>query len=145
MKIILTILIGLMTGLLMACNLVLVVDSTLVKKALELQLNLSQQQVYQQFTSRDSRPDLELERVKIGEVKSLNLDQLPTFVVRGTYDLRLKYPQQEILRKNYPYLVYIQEQKEGKTWRLLRPENPMENGVEGKETRWLSYLIESLP
>ncbi len=120
-----------------ACNLVFVTDKALVEKAIALQINLSQEQITQQFRQK-SPPPLKINRVVITDVESLKLQNLPTFRVMGTYDFTLEYPQRQILHKQNPYQVYLQQQKEGKTWRLLRRQKkPGDN-----ETQWFTYLIE---
>jgi predicted membrane metal-binding protein len=120
-----------------ACNLVFVTDKALVEKAIALQINLSQEQITQQFRQK-SQPPLKINRVVITDVESLKLQNLPTFRVMGTYDFTLEYPQRQILHKQNPYQVYLQQQKEGKTWRLLRPQKKLGDN----ETQWFSYLIE---
>ncbi|MEY3868495.1 MAG: hypothetical protein RLZZ338_2386 [Cyanobacteriota bacterium] len=121
-----------------ACNLVFVTDKAVVEKAIALQINLSQEQITQQFRQNSTPPPLKINRVVITDVESLKLQNLPTFRVMGTYDFTLEYPRKEIRHKQNPYQVYLQQQKEGKTWRLLRPQKkPGDN-----ETQWFSYLIE---
>jgi hypothetical protein len=120
-----------------ACNLVLVTNKDLVEKAIALQINLSQEQITQQFRQK-STPPLKINRVVITDVESLKLEDLPTFRVRGSYDFTLEYPQREVIHKQNPYQVYLQQQKEGKTWRLLRPQKNQGTN----ETQWFSYLIE---
>jgi hypothetical protein len=121
-----------------ACNLVVVTNKDLVEKAIALQINLSQEQITQQFRQKSTPPSRKINRVVIIDVESLKLQNLPTFRVRGTYDFTLEYPQGEVIHKENPYQVYLQQQKEGKTWRLLRPQKKQWTN----ETQWFSYLIE---
>jgi|JI7StandDraft_1071085.scaffolds.fasta_scaffold00236_17 hypothetical protein len=121
-----------------ACNLVVVTNKDLVEKAIALQINLSQEQITQQFRQKSTPPPLKINRVVITDVESLKLEDLPTFRVRGSYDFTLEYPQGEVIHKQNPYQVYLQQQKEGKTWRLLRRQKNQGTN----ETQWFSYLIE---
>lgn len=123
-------------SLLTACSFgVLVTDRPLVEKAIALQVRLSQQQFNQQLGHEKEIPPFKIDRVEIAEVKSLTLQDLPSFQVRGTYDLTVQFPKRSVTQRRNPFEVYLQQQREGKTWRLLRPQ------MNQDDITWLTYLI----
>lgn len=124
-------------SLLTACTTtVLAPTSYVVEKAIALQLEKTQQQLNQQL-------DLDFQGFKINHLsitqkKPLTIQDLLTYRVRGTYDLIFKLPKRQLSQPRKPFEVYLQLQQEGKTWRLLLPEN----GGKGINPIWKSYLIE---
>jgi hypothetical protein len=107
-----------------------------VEKAIALQLEKTQQQLNQQL-------DLDFQGFKINHLsitqeKPLTIQNLITYQVRGTYDLTFKLPKRKLTQANKPFEVYLQLQKEGKTWRLLLPEQSRKD----TEPVWHSYLIQ---
>ncbi len=115
---------------------VLAPPSQLVEKAIALQLQKTQQQLNQQL-------DLDFQGFKINHLsitqeKPLTIQNLITYQVRGTYNLTFKLPKRKLIQPNKPFEVYLQLQQEGKTWRLLLPEQSRKDA----ETVWHSYLIQ---
>lgn len=106
----------------------------LVKKAIALQVNQTQQQFTQQLQSSPAK--LEITKVSFKQLEPIFLGGLPTYHFLGTYNIKIGLPEQETQQKN-SFDVYIQRQKEGKTWRLLIPEN---NDKKANST-WRTYLI----
>ena len=107
----------------------------LVQKAIALQVSQTQQQLTQQLQS--SPPKFEITQVALNQLQPLFIDDLPAYHVRGTYNLKIKLPQQQVTQKKNPFDVYLQRQKEGKTWRLALPQD-IGKGAWG---RWRTYLI----
>ncbi|MDJ1185239.1 hypothetical protein [Roseofilum casamattae] len=105
-------------------------DRALVKKAIALQLHLAREQL------NSSQP---MEETFKGEIKKLEIDRsdrlldrrLPTFHVQGTYQLSAQLSVGTRKQKNSPFEIYLQQQIERKTWRLLRSE----------AGEWLSYQL----
>ncbi|MBH8573961.1 hypothetical protein I8752_13200 [Nostocaceae cyanobacterium CENA369] len=129
--------IAILLVLLTACgNIGLLPTSQLVQKAIALQLSQTQQQLNQQLNL--DFQGFEIKRLAITQEKPLTIENLPAFQVRGTYDLILKLPNRQLKQLQQPFDVYLQIQKEGKTWRLLLPDKS------GKDTQriWRSYLIQ---
>lgn len=123
-------------GLLTACGTArLEPSSQLVQRAIARQLEQTQQQLSQQF-GLDFK-GLEINRVAITQQEPLVIQDLPAYHLRGTYDLTLKLPGRQVNQQQNPFDVYIQRQKEGKTWRLAIPQSI------GKDTApaWRTYLI----
>lgn len=107
----------------------------LVEKAIALQVSQTQQQLTQQLQS--SLANFDITQVKLKQLEPLFLGDLPTYRVQGTYSLILKLPKQQVTQPNNTFDVYLQRQKEGKTWRLAIPQG-ISSGV---PRSWRTYLI----
>ncbi len=120
-----------LVALLSACSSVgMEPNRELVQKAIALQMQQTQQQLQQQVR------DLDIKRVNIAQKQPISIQDLPGFRVKGTYDLTIKLPKQKLTQQKNPFEVYLQRQKEGKTWRLALPQFNTE-GVYS----WFTYLI----
>lgn len=108
----------------------------LVQKAIAIQLQQTQQQLSQQL-SLDFQ-GFEINRLKITQEKSLTIQNLPAYRLKGTYNLVFKLPKRKLTQPEKPFEVYLQLQKEGKTWRLLLPQKDSKDS----QPNWRSYLIE---
>lgn len=127
---------AILLGLLTACGTAgLEPNSQLVQRAIALQLEQTQQQLSQQL-GLDFK-GFEINRVAITQQEPLVIQDLPAYHVRGSYDLTLKLPRRRVTQQQNPFDVYIQRQKEGKTWRLALPQST------GKDTApaWRTYLL----
>ncbi len=122
--------------LLTACTTsVLAPTSQLVEKAIALELQQTQQQLNQQLDL--DFQGFEINRLSITQRKALTVENLPTYHVQGTYNLTFKLPKRKLTQPQKPFEVYLQLQREGKTWRLLVPED---HGKDSKQV-WRSYSI----
>ncbi|BAY98765.1 hypothetical protein NIES37_27170 [Tolypothrix tenuis PCC 7101] len=122
--------------LLTACGTIgLLPTNQLVQKAIALQLEQTQQQLTQKLDL--DLKGFDIEKLAISEQKPLTIENLPAFRVRGTYDLIIKLPKRRLTQLQQPFEVYLQIQREGKTWRLLLPER----GNKDTQPIWHSYLI----
>jgi hypothetical protein len=132
------ILIAILLGLLTACGTVrMELSSNLVQRALSLQLSQTQQQLSQQL-QLSVPPRFEINQLAITQQQPFVLQDLPTYRVRGTYDLTIQLPTRQVTQQHNPFEVYLQRQKEGKTWRLAIPQSTSkETG-----TLWRTYLIQ---
>lgn len=99
----------------------------IVENAIALQTRLLQQQL-QQISK------LEISQVNVTQKQPLSIDKLTGYRINGTYDLKL--PKQRLSQQKNPFDIYLQRQKEGKTWRLALPK-VAKNGV----FTWLTYAI----
>jgi hypothetical protein len=106
----------------------------LVKKAVALQVSQTQQQLTEQLQSSPSK--FEITKISLKQLEPLFLGGLPTYHFLGTYNIKFGLLEQESQQKN-SFDVYIQRQKEGKTWRLLIPENKEQKA----NSTWRTYLI----
>lgn len=131
---------AILLGLLTACGTVgLEPSSQLVQRAIALQLSQTQQQLSQQLQPyiRPQLPKFEINQLVITEQKPLVIQDLPAYRVRGTYDLTIEQSRRRVTQQQNPFEVYLQRQKEGKTWRLALPHE----GGKNTEPTWLTYLI----
>ncbi|MES1022830.1 hypothetical protein ABN584_08015 [Gloeocapsa sp. BRSZ] len=116
--------------LLTACSSGMQPSNKLVQSAIALQLEQTQQQLSKQLGV--DFQGLKVEHIKIEQREPIEIQSLPSYHVRGTYDLSLKLPR-TLTQKQNTFDVYLQRQQEGKTWRLLIPQKD--------PSTWLSYLI----
>lgn len=116
---------------------ILIPDLLLVKQAIALQITLDQQQVNQELLVSETLPKLELARVTISHIEPMVIQNLESYRIRGSYDLKIKLPRRHLTQKQNPFDVYLQRQQRGETWRLARPQIGNQNG----EIIWLTYLI----
>jgi hypothetical protein len=107
-----------------------------VEKAIALQLEKTQQQLNQQLDINFQ--GFQINHLSITQEKPLSIQNLITYQVCGTYNLTFKLPKRKLTQPNKPFEVYLQLQKEGKTWRLLLPEQSRKD----TEVVWHSYLIQ---
>lgn len=107
----------------------------LVEKAIAFQVNQSQQQLTQQLQS--SAEKFEITQVKLKQLEPLFVEGLPTYHILGTFTLKVKLPQRQLVQENNPFNVYLQRQKEGKTWRLALRQDTEKN----TQPTWRTYLI----
>lgn len=123
--------------LLTACGSIgLLPNSQLVQKAIALRLSQTQQQLNQQLDL--DFQGFEIKHLSINQEQPLTIQNLPAFRVRGTYDLIVKLPKRQLTQPQQPFEVFLQIQQEGKTWRLLLPDQ----GGKATQLTWRSYLIE---
>ncbi len=104
-----------------------------------MQISLTQKQLTQQlYTS--GLPQLakfEITKLIVKEQEPLEMQNLPTYHIQGTYNLTIQLPTQRVTQQQNPFDVYVQRQSEGKTWRLLLPQL---TSVDTQPT-WVTYLI----
>jgi hypothetical protein len=89
----------------------------LVERALALQLSQTQEELSQQLRL-GYLPDVTIQRLKIADQSSLQIQSLQAFQVNGTCDYTVKLPTQSRTQRQVPFEVFLQRQAEGKTWRL---------------------------
>jgi len=124
--------------LLTACGLPIGAPSHhLVERAIVLQLRQTQAALNQQLRLDVQPTDLEIRRVVIADQTPMTIEDLKAFRVRGTYNVTTKLPTRQITEQQNPFDVYLQRQKEGKTWHLARLQAD-DNG----EPTWLTQRIE---
>ena len=108
----------------------------LVKQAIVLQLQQTQAALNQQLRLDLQPTDLAIKHVVITERTPIAIEDLKAFRVRGTYKATTKLPTRQISEQS-PFEVYLQRQKEGKTWRLARLQTD-ENG----EPIWVTQRLQ---
>jgi hypothetical protein len=108
----------------------------IVKTAIALQIQQSQQRLSEQLAANN--PNFQITNIAIKAIDPLYLGKLATYHLIGTYTLKLDLSAQNVTQKNNEFDIYIQRQKEGKTWRWLKREVP---DLEAP-AKWYSYLID---
>ncbi|MDP5017790.1 hypothetical protein FJR11_04055 [Anabaena sp. UHCC 0187] len=107
----------------------------LVQKAIALQLEQTQQQLNQQLDLNFQK--FNIQRISITQEQPLTIENLPAYRVQGNYDFTVKLPKRSFKQVQKHFEVYLQIQKEGKSWRLLIPEKNRQD----PQSKWHSYLI----
>ncbi|MBD2664458.1 hypothetical protein [Richelia sinica] len=128
--------IAILLMLVTACStLVLIPTPELVQKAIALQLEQTEKQLSEKLGVDFQQFDIK--RLSIKQQKSFSVENLPAYRVSGTYDLTVKLPNRSFTQAKKPFDLYLQIQREGKSWRLLLPESTDPD----KPPVWHSYLI----
>ena len=113
----------------------------LVKKAIALQVEQTSQQLTKQLEV--DFQGFDIKHLAIRQQKYQIINTLPAYHIQGTYDLKLKLPNRELAQDKKPFDIYMQLQKEGKSWRLLQPDNRQsEDNTDDTKPTWRSYLID---
>ena len=127
------IILGLCLILLTGCGLnIYPLNMQLIEKAIAVQILPTQKQISKQLNL--DLKNLQINGVNIDKLSSLLINNLPTYHVEGNYNLTVNLPQRRFTQKTNHFDVYIQQQKEGKTWRLIKPQD-------SDKTVWKTYLI----
>jgi len=106
----------------------------IIERAIELQLQETEAQLSQNLGL--SQPlTWQIDRIDIRDRQWIPIENLPGFQLSGNYILTARSASQRLYRRRYSFQIYLQRQKEGKTWRLARPV-----GTE-RDRRWLTELV----
>lgn len=111
------------------------VSQSIVREGISLYLGYTQTALSKSLHL--SPPTFQVQGVSIEDQQVFLHDRLPTYHVRGHYTLRLKFPNQTLTQPNNPFDLYLQEQAESKSWRLLLPANADSEDLD----RWQSLLV----
>jgi len=107
-------------------------DAKVIARAIAVQMEQAQTSLSNQLTTL--LPETEISKIDVSQLQPLYLGKLPTYHLQGTYVLKLKLSDQKIEKQTNEFDIYVQRQREGKTWRLLKhkPDNE----------EWFSYSLE---
>ncbi|MGC9503811.1 hypothetical protein [Baaleninema sp.] len=131
------VLLVILVWLLAACSSVPVwFDRDLIERAILLQFQQNQERLAEPLKLSEI-PDWAVDRVSVDFNEPLTIQDLPAYHLKGTYNLIVDLPTGRKTRKQQPFDLYIQGQKEGKTWRLAR----YFKGQNESEASWKTYLI----
>ena len=112
-----------------------------VQRAIALQLTLTKTELEKHLLahhiSSAPKSEYEVNRVEIVAEDPLQIQGLLSYHIRGTYNLTLKLPDGRVTDRGNPFDIYLQRQKEGKTWRLAQPQP----GGKNDAAVWATYLI----
>ncbi len=108
----------------------------IVQRAITLQVEQTQQQLSQQLGL--SVKGWEINRVAVMKQEPLVVQDLSAYHIQGTYNVTLKLAKRRVTQEQNEFDIYLQRQKEGKTWRLALPASTF------KDTApiWRTYLIQ---
>ncbi|MGB3694129.1 MAG: hypothetical protein WA865_03760 [Spirulinaceae cyanobacterium] len=110
----------------------------LVKQAVELQVSLAQKRLSEKLNA--SSAAWEISKIKIKDLKPLYVNNLATYHLKGTYNLKIKLDDKKVEQDKDDFDLYLQLQREGKTWRLLK--RGLEKGETGESKPiWKTYLV----
>jgi homoserine dehydrogenase len=109
----------------------------LVERAIVLQLQQTQAALNQQLRLDIQPTDFAIKRVIITEQTPVTIEGLHAFRVQGTYNATTTLPTRQVKEQKAPFDVYLQRQREGKTWRLARLQAD-ENG----ESIWVTQRLQ---
>jgi len=135
-----------LVGWLSACNIQISLGGfqptrLIVQQAITMQLNLTKaeldEHLKQHNLDRKQHPDYEINRVVILNEEPVVIQDLIAYHIRGTYNLTFKLPDGRITDRGNPFDIYLQLQKEAKSWRLAIQKSS------GKidQPIWGTYLI----
>lgn len=128
---------GILLVLLTACGTSGIAPSSqVVQRGLALGLEQTEQQLSKQL-GLDVK-GFEIKRVEITQQEPLEIQNLPAYHVKGTYDLTMQLPKRRLSQQHNSFDIYLQRQKEGKTWRLAI-QKAADNDT---QPVWFSYLID---
>ncbi|MBW4513568.1 MAG: hypothetical protein KME64_45000 [Scytonematopsis contorta HA4267-MV1] len=108
----------------------------LIKKAIAVELEQTKQLLSQQLDVNFQ--DFEIKRVFVKKQDPIYIQKLPSYHIQGTYDLTFNLPERQLKKEKKEFDLYLQVQKEGKTWRLLLPDNSSND----EKAIWRSYLVQ---
>jgi hypothetical protein len=83
----------------------------------------------------DREPLLHIRHIRVQSRRDLLIQDLPSYDVRGVYDLELEFPRRTLTRKRQPFALYLQPQAEGTTWRLAKLDDTLD------PPQWRTYLL----
>lgn len=125
--------------MLTACSsIALLPTPELIEKAIAIQLKQTQEELNQKLDLHLQK--LQLQHLYIVEQQPLTIENLPAYRVTGSYDVNVRLAKRRFTQLQKPFDIYLQIQKEGKSWRLLIPEKSQKNS-ENTPSKWQSYLI----
>ncbi len=110
----------------------------LVERAIELELGQTQQLLSKQLRLDFAPESITVKRLKITNQAPLEIGNLQGYRVTGIYDYTVQLPTRKVTQRENPFEVYLQRQKEGKTWRLAKPQ-VSEDGEPTWVTQRISY------
>jgi hypothetical protein len=105
----------------------------IVKKAIVLQI----QQSYSNLSSqlKNKYPIPKIKQINVTKIEPLLIANFATYHLKGTYQIELNLPTHTVKQKQNEFDIYVQRQKQGKTWRLLR------KSTSTNPDKWSSYHI----
>jgi hypothetical protein len=135
-----------LVGFLSACNIQISLGGfqptrLIVQQAITMQLNITKaeldEHLKQHNLDRKKLPNYEINRVVILNEEPVVIQDLIAYHIRGTYNLTFKLPDGRITDRGNLFDIYLQLQKEAKSWRLAIQKSSGKND----QPIWGTYLI----
>lgn len=91
----------------------------IIQKALYLQL----EEKYKKISSnlQSSPLPIEIKKINVKQINPLFLNDSAVYHLQGEYNLQLQLNNKNVQHKNKPFDLYLERQKEGKTWHIISP------------------------
>lgn len=105
-----------LSSVLVACGPRSAVPTNVVKKAIALDVNRTQQEIAQ-YLKLSAQPKVEIDRVKVSEQTPITVEGVRSYRVKGVYDFTLKLSKQQTVQRDNAFNVILQPQADSKTWR----------------------------
>jgi hypothetical protein len=96
-------------------------NGEIVTKALSLQLEKKYTHLGRNLQINPL--NLEITEINVERINPFFRANLPVYHLQGRYNLNLQLTNKKVTQKNKPFDVYLQRQKEGKTWHLISQNN----------------------
>ncbi len=135
-----------LVGLLSACNIQFSIGGfqpsrLIVQQAIAMQLTLTKAELDEHLKQHQLElkkiPNYDINRVVILQEEPVVIQDLIGYHIRGTYNLTFKLPDGRITDRGNPFDIYLQLQKEAKSWRLAIQKSSGQND----QPIWVTYLI----
>ena len=91
-----------------------------VEQAIVQQLSQTQTDLNQLLRLNSDPTGISVRRINISRQTPLVIQDLPAVRVQGTYDYTVKLSQRQVTLPQNPFDLYLQRQREGKTWRIAK-------------------------
>lgn len=106
---------------LVACGGRYSVPDAVLKKAIAISVDRTQQEISQQLKLA-AAPKVTIDRVKVTDQTPLKIEGFDSYHVKGNYDFTLKQSKRQDKQVDNSFDLYLQHQTEGKTqtWRLAQ-------------------------
>ncbi len=106
---------------LVACGGRYSVPDGVLKKAIAISVNQTQQEISQQL-KLSAAPKVSVDRVKVSEQSPIKIQGVESYHIQGNYDFTLKLPKRQIKQPENVFDLYLQRKTEGKTqtWQLVQ-------------------------
>jgi len=111
----------------------------IVEKAIAMQIYPPQNHLSQNLLQ--PHPRVAITKVQVQKTEITVVENLPTYHLWGSYNVTLQLPRHEF-KQNQLFDLYLQQQKQNKSWRLLVPDLP-NSYKKPRNTSWHSYLVSS--
>lgn len=105
-----------LSSVLVACGARNAVPTNVVKKAIALDVNRTQQEIAQHL-KLSAQPKVQIDRVKVSDQDPITVEGIRSYRVKGVYDFTLKLPKNQTVQRDNAFNVVLQPQADKKTWR----------------------------